>query len=202
MTFAAHADATDDDPKRARILDGAMKLVLAYGYSRVTMEDVAKAANISRPALYLLFRNKTDIYRAIASQLFEVSVKQAAAVLAGNGSFAERMMTAIDIGMIDKMRHILESPHGAEIMDMKSSLAGDIAAKWRECFAWHFCGAIDTEATLNGVDLKTRALTPHVLADILLDGLEGMKTRTKTLDEQRQAARALVSVIELAISPR
>lgn len=178
-----------------------MKLVLAYGYSRVTMEDVAKAASISRPALYLLFKNKTDIYRAIASQLFEVSVKQAAAVLGGDGAFGDRMMRAIDIGMIEKMRHIVESPHGAEIMDMKSSLAGDIAAKWRDCFAWHFCGAIDTQATQNGVDLKTRGLTPQMLADMLLDGLEGMKTRAKTLDEQRQAARALVRVVELAIAP-
>ena len=39
------------DPKRARILDGAMKVFLAYGFSRTTMDDIARAADISRPAL-------------------------------------------------------------------------------------------------------------------------------------------------------
>ena len=47
--------------KRAQILDQAMDLVMRYGYSRVTMDDIARAAGMSRPALYQFFRNKTDI---------------------------------------------------------------------------------------------------------------------------------------------
>ena len=74
---------TDPDPKRARILDGAMKVFLAYGYSRVTMDDIARAAEISRPALYLLFKNKADIYRAIGAMLLEQFGRAGAAALAG-----------------------------------------------------------------------------------------------------------------------
>ena len=48
-----------------------MKVFLAYGYSRVTMDDIARAAEMSRPALYLLFRNKAEIYRAIGAMLLE-----------------------------------------------------------------------------------------------------------------------------------
>ena len=48
-----------------------MKVFLAYGYSRVTMDDIARAAEVSRPALYLLFRNKADIYRAIGAMLLD-----------------------------------------------------------------------------------------------------------------------------------
>ena len=39
-----------------------MKVFLAYGFARTTMDDIARAADMSRPALYLLFKNKTDIY--------------------------------------------------------------------------------------------------------------------------------------------
>ena len=46
-----------------------MKVVLAYGYSRTTMDDIARAAEMSRPALYLLFRNKAEIYRAMQDLL-------------------------------------------------------------------------------------------------------------------------------------
>jgi AcrR family transcriptional regulator len=61
----------DSTTRRARILVGAMKVFLAYGFQRTTMDDIARAAEISRPALYLLFRNKTDIYRALASGFLE-----------------------------------------------------------------------------------------------------------------------------------
>ncbi|TIX07369.1 MAG: helix-turn-helix transcriptional regulator, partial [Mesorhizobium sp.] len=37
------------DPKRARILEGAMKVFLAYGFTRTTMDDIARAADMSRP---------------------------------------------------------------------------------------------------------------------------------------------------------
>jgi AcrR family transcriptional regulator len=59
------------DSKRARVLEAAMKVVLVYGYHRTTMDDIARAAQMSRPALYLLFRNKAEIYRAIAGRMFD-----------------------------------------------------------------------------------------------------------------------------------
>ena len=192
--------AVVEDPRRTRILDSAMKLVLAYGYSRITMEDVAKAAEMSRPALYLLFKNKTDIYRAIASKFMESAVAIAAEELGRQGDFTARMMTAIDRGMIDGMCRLTTSPHGAEIMDMKNSIAGDIAAKWRECMAWHLCGAIDNQATENGVDLAARGLSSHLLADVLLDGLEGMKTRGRDAAACQEMALGLVSLVERAIA--
>ena len=74
---------TIDDPKRARILERAMKVFLAYGFARTTMDDIARAAEVSRPALYLLFRNKTDIYRAIGAGLLEQSVETARMALQG-----------------------------------------------------------------------------------------------------------------------
>ncbi|TJV53886.1 MAG: helix-turn-helix transcriptional regulator, partial [Mesorhizobium sp.] len=80
------------DPKRARILDSAMKVFLAYGFARTTMDDIARAADMSRPALYLQFKNKTDIYRAIALMLLSRSLEQAKTALAGEEPFAERTM--------------------------------------------------------------------------------------------------------------
>ncbi|TIY03824.1 MAG: helix-turn-helix transcriptional regulator, partial [Mesorhizobium sp.] len=82
------------DPKRARILEGALKVFLAYGFARTTMDDIARAADMSRPALYLQFKNKTDIYRAIALMLLSRSLEQAKTALAGEEPFAERTMRA------------------------------------------------------------------------------------------------------------
>lgn len=189
----------DPDPKRARILAGALKVFLAYGYQRVTMDDIARAGEISRPALYLLFRNKAEIYRAIATMLFDASAAAARAALATGGSFAERVMASIDCSLIALMATISESSHGAELLDMKNSLAGDLAAVWRDKLAVAFAQAIATEADRNEVDLAARGLTAHSLSELLLDGLEGMKSRVAGPGDLRAQARRLVAVVELAL---
>ena len=186
------------DPKRARILDGAMKVFLAYGFSRTTMDDIARAADMSRPALYLLFKNKTDIFRAIALMLLGRSVEQAKSELEGGGTIAERMMRAVDAALISMIGAVHASPHGAELLDMKSSVA-DLVGCWRGGLVEHITRAIEGEAKRNGVDLAAKGLSARLLADMLLDGLEGMKMRISDPDEQRRAAAALIRVIDLAL---
>jgi len=190
---------TETDPKRARILDGAMKVFLTYGYARVTMEDIARAAEISRPALYLLFKNKAEIYRAIGAALLDRSAGSAEAALAKSGPFAERMLEAIDCGLIAMMKTIMDSPHGAEILDRKNTLASDLGAIWRGRLFETFRQAILAEAKRNKVDIDARGLTAEALADLLLDGLEGMKSRVSDAGAQREAARRLVQVVALAV---
>ena len=113
--------------------------------------------------------------------------------------FTERMMAAIECSLIAMMEKIRNSPHGAEILDMKNSLAGDLAAVWRDALSRSFGAAIAAEASRNEVDLGARGLTAAALADMLLDGLEGMKSRVVAADAQREGARQLVAVIALAL---
>lgn len=190
-----------DDPKRARILDGALKVFLAYGFSRSTMDDIARAAEMSRPALYLLFKNKTEIYRAIAASLLDNSVDQARIALEQPGTFAARMMLAIENSMISMMETIANAPHGAEMLDMKSTLASDLFEDWRAGLGKHMAHAIADEARRLGVDLAERGVAAEALADMLLDGLEATKHRIPGLDAKRQSAKGLVRIVELALRP-
>jgi AcrR family transcriptional regulator len=52
--------------RRNEIVDAAEKLFFSRGYDNVTMDDLAKELEMSRGALYLSFKNKGDIYAAIA----------------------------------------------------------------------------------------------------------------------------------------
>ncbi|AZO50581.1 MAG: TetR family transcriptional regulator [Mesorhizobium sp.] len=186
------------DPKRARILEGAMKVFLAYGFTRTTMDDIARAADMSRPALYLLFKNKTDIFRAIALMLLGRSIEQAKSELEGGGTFAERTMRAVDAALISMIGAVRASPHGAELLDLKSSVA-DLVGCWRDGLVEHIASAVEGEVKRNGVDLAAKGLSARLLADMLLDGLEGMKMRISNPDEQRRAAAALIRLIDLAL---
>jgi len=177
-----------------------MRVFLSYGYQRVTMDDLARAADMSRPALYLLFRNKADIYRAIGERMFEQSAAAIATVMAGPGSLGERLNAAIDQVMIEMMCQINESPHGAELLDLKNSLAAGLLEDWHSRIAAQFRDGIKAEAGRQGIELADRGLSAEGLATLLLDGLEGMKHRLTDAADQRVAARQLVRVIELALA--
>lgn len=201
MAEKLHAVADSTEARRTRILQGALEVFLAYGYTRTTMDDIARAAEVSRPALYLVFKNKTDIYRAIGSCLLAKSVAAARDALAGEGVFSERMATALDEALFQTMARIHESPHGEEIVDMKNSLAADLIERWRGDLADVMEEAIAAEAQRRSTDLEARGLTACGLADVVLDGLEGMKARGASRNDMARGIERLVALVEIALRP-
>ena len=68
------------DEKDAAILRAAFEVFADYGFRRAAMEDIAKRAGMSRPALYLRYSGKEDIFRALVRLHFagaETGVVQA-----------------------------------------------------------------------------------------------------------------------------
>src|ERR1700721_2856840 len=68
------------EEKKCKILNAGKRLFLRYGYKRVSMNDIAEAAGISRPALYLVFKNKEEIFKGAYEQwvdekIFEIEEK-------------------------------------------------------------------------------------------------------------------------------
>ncbi|MGH3168181.1 MAG: TetR/AcrR family transcriptional regulator [Trebonia sp.] len=98
----AASPATSD----ARIADGGRReLVLAaaldtfahYGYRKTSMEDVARAAAISRPGLYLLFGSKQELFSAALTQALDRSLAAVSEVLADTTRpLRHRLLDAFD----------------------------------------------------------------------------------------------------------
>lgn len=190
-----------DDPKRARILEGALKVFAAYGFSRTTMDDIARAAELSRPALYLVFRNKPDIYRAIARCILSQIVGRARNALVGEGTLLERLDRMIQTALFEMLKDIEESPHGPELLDIKNALAGDLFAEWRGEMLELLEAAIVREVAEKNVDLAVRELTPRAMAETFLDALEGMKPRISDPHSHLAAARSNARVLVAALRP-
>jgi AcrR family transcriptional regulator len=64
MTIADRKER-EKERRRDEIIDAAAKL-FSKGYENVTMEDIAKETELARSTLYLYFKNKDDIYIAVA----------------------------------------------------------------------------------------------------------------------------------------
>jgi len=187
------------DRKRARIMEAALKLALAYGYSRTTMDDIARAADMSRPALYLLFRNKTEIYREIASLTMQSCIEATRAALMAGGGFREKLERAINEAMFECLRPFTESPHGVELLDLKNSLAADLVETFRCKTCAFFAEAVREEAEANGVGLAACGLSPEKIAAMLMDAIEGLRLRLPDVDARQEAATALVKIVSRAL---
>ena len=54
---------------RNAILEAAVDVFTEKGVARATLEQIAKAANVTRGAVYWHFKNKTDIFMALHDEL-------------------------------------------------------------------------------------------------------------------------------------
>lgn len=185
--------------KRSRILQGALQAFLTYGFARTTMDDIAKAAELSRPALYLEFRNKADIFRAVGEDLLEQSAEKAKEALRGKGTLRERILAALDVAVFELIEDVDASPHGAELIDVENRIAADIVSCWREVLVAAFTREIEQVIVQEGVSLDAVGLPSESLAAMLLDILEGMRVRGECGPVARQAACRMLRLVELAI---
>ena len=58
--------AEETRPKRDAILDAARTLFAKHGYEETTIADIARAAGVAVGTVYLYFRNKHEVYTAVA----------------------------------------------------------------------------------------------------------------------------------------
>jgi AcrR family transcriptional regulator len=62
------ATIDDDSAKRRQIIDGARNVFLAQGFDAASMNDIARAAGVSKGTLYVYFNNKEELFEAIVEE--------------------------------------------------------------------------------------------------------------------------------------
>ena len=65
ITADAVTSRGEDRAKRRQILDGARKVFLADGFDGASMNEVARAAGVSKGTLYVYFDDKEDLFAAL-----------------------------------------------------------------------------------------------------------------------------------------
>lgn len=164
--------AENGQDKQGAILGAALSMMCQYGFRRTSMEDIARAAGMSRPALYQHFRNKEDIARRMVEIYFDSATRDVAAALAGEGPVDDVLARAFAAKTGPMMRQMLESPHGTELLDLKDSHAGDVVADGTRRLTGVFAAWLAREQTAGRVVLDG---TPEETAALLLGALDGIK---------------------------
>ena len=67
----ARRHAAGADPaKRAQILEGAAQAFLEKGFDAASMEDVRRAAGVSKGTIYVYFADKAELFEALVADRF------------------------------------------------------------------------------------------------------------------------------------
>ncbi len=203
MTVADPAEGAGEggDARRRRVLEAALAAFGLYGFRRTSMADIAKAAGTSRPALYLLFRNKEDIFRSLSEALQAQANQAAAEGLRSGGPFEQRLAA----GMLGRERVLLDiladSPHAAELLDVNDSVADDVTRAATARFRAQIAAAVAAAAETGEILLEPLGLTADRVAEILVTCLSGMKQPSEPRAATEARIRDLVTLAAAALRP-
>ncbi len=119
----------------AKILGAAKDLFARYGVQRTSMVDVAKAAGVSRPALYLHFHNKDELLVALGQMIVDDALASATAAYDPMQSVEENLKALILAKDLPLYRLLRLSPHGGELLAVDASLTARFAHELDAGFA-------------------------------------------------------------------
>ena len=122
--------ANDDNARYRRAIRTAEELFKKVGFRAVTMELVAREADVAKATLYSYFKNKDELYLAVCARmarLLRTAVEEA--LMKPGVPLDARLAEAV----IAKQRPIFTlvrgSPHAAELFSYTHSMAAEIFAE-------------------------------------------------------------------------
>jgi TetR/AcrR family transcriptional regulator of autoinduction and epiphytic fitness len=65
---APRRGAGEDPVKRRQILEGARKVISAKGFDAASMNDITRAAGVSKGTIYVYFENKEQLFEALIAE--------------------------------------------------------------------------------------------------------------------------------------
>jgi AcrR family transcriptional regulator len=90
--------ARGETTRRRSVLESALETFSRFGYRKTSMDDVAKAAHISRPGLYFLFESKPALFREAIEHALDRDIGLIAQQLRDSDlPLAERVIAAFDL---------------------------------------------------------------------------------------------------------
>jgi AcrR family transcriptional regulator len=129
MSVSAQNALEDENARYRRVIRAAEELFKKVGFRAVTMELVAREANVAKATLYSYFKNKDDLYMAVCARMARIlkgSVEQA--LMKAGTSLDERLADAVVAKHRPVFTLVRASPHAAELLSFTHSMAGEIFA--------------------------------------------------------------------------
>lgn len=107
-----------------QIADAALRLFGRYGYKRTSMDDIAKEAGLAKATLYLHFKGKDDVFRAMFTLIGQRVEARCREVMVMEAPFASRLAKLLLAHYATAYASFGTGEHLAELKAVMASIAG------------------------------------------------------------------------------
>jgi AcrR family transcriptional regulator len=129
MSSNAPETLNDESARYKRVIRTAEELFKRVGFRAVTMEMVAREANVAKATLYSYFKNKDELYIAVCTRMADILRNSVVQALAKpDAPLDERLADAIVAKHLPVFTLVRASPHATELFSYTHSMAGEIFA--------------------------------------------------------------------------
>jgi len=97
-------------------MDAAFQLFLRHGYRKVSIGDIAAAAQMSRPSLYASFPNKEAIFAAMVLRQRDQCLAESGVRLRQGQDLATRLRHLFDIWVLEPVAAVIDSENATELL--------------------------------------------------------------------------------------
>lgn len=170
---------TKDDAakRRAKVLIAARWCFLNFGFSKTTLEDIAKRAGLSRTLLYRIFEDKEDIYRAVFVDWLVSRRPAAKAAASGPGDTYERLLRVSRLMALEPWAEMATAPMGDEFFEVCERIDPDSEALYRKA----------------ALECVTTVLGDEVSADVFWLALGGLFTDQPSVEVLERRTQILAA---------
>lgn len=178
-----------DDP----LLKAAFDAFARFGYRRTTMSDVAEAAGMSRPAVYLRVANKEELLRQVATAVLDASLDRAAAAAYSGAALELRVDGVLQAKLLMTVELAAVSPHAVELLDAYHRLSAEESVRYRRSL----------ETLLSGL-FRTAGAPARRCADlaaVLVSAVDGLEQDLSDPPRTQELLTELVRTTVAGLSP-
>jgi AcrR family transcriptional regulator len=185
----------EPESRLSAVLDAAVGVFARYGYRKTSMDDVARAAGVSRQGLYLSFANKEELFRRALEHSLSDQLACAIAALSRTEDSLETRIIAACKEWSGRFVGSLGAD-AADLMCASTSLAGATLKEYEWQFEEALTGAIGATAVADrcaaaGLNIADFARALHATA-------RGLKQTCKT---QEDFVKAMTAAVRMACLP-
>jgi AcrR family transcriptional regulator len=181
-----------DSKKRDRVLTAALDVFLRYGFKRVTMNDIAAAAGISRPALYLVFRSKEEIFKSVYERWVKETLTEIENKIERLKTPEEKLRAAFEFWTVRPFERMRASSEAAELLETTFGFAQDSVNQAYRSFEKILLPVLKSHSKFQGAKTKISA---EKTAHLLSGAVRGFKVVAKDAREIRALVNDLLVLL-------
>lgn len=186
--------------KRAAILDAALRLFGRYGYKRTSIDDIAGEADIAKGSVYLSFKSKEEIFRALCEDIMRRVEEEAQRARDSDAPLADRILAILAAKFGFYFEAVRNSPHAAELIDSKNRLSAELFEKGDRRYQRILRDAIDQGAARGEIAPDRHNLTSAAIVELLLAGGYGIEHSATSSASLHRRLADLVNVVLAGLS--